>query len=152
MPDKPFAYRFLDENLQAQYEQEKRLGYVFGIYTLLSLFICGMGLFSLAAFHMQIRQKEVGIRKIVGASVVSLLHLLSRAYTRLIGWALLLAIPISGRLAQYWLDAFATRLELHWSLFLMPGLAVLVLSYSCIAYQIIRLAKKSPVEALSANS
>lgn len=151
LPGKPFVYRFLDENLQAQYEEEKRLGQVFGIYTLLSLFICAMGLFSLAAYHMRVRQKEVGIRKIVGASVASLLHLLSREYTRLIFWALLLAIPISGYLAQYWLNAFATRLELGWSLFLIPGLAVLVLSYSCIAYQMIRLAKKSPVEALRVN-
>lgn len=151
LPEKPFVYRFLEENLQAQYEQEKRLGYVFGIYTLLSLFICAMGLFSLAAYHMRVRQKEVGIRKIVGASVASLLHLLSRKYIRLICWALLLALPISGRLAQFWLDAFATRLELHWSFFIIPALAILILCYSCIAYQIIRLAKKSPVEALSVN-
>ncbi len=151
LPGKPFVYRFLDENLQAQYEQEKRLGQVFGMYTLLSLFICFMGLFSLAAYHLRVRQKEVGIRKIVGASVASLLHLLSRQYTRLIFIALLLTVPISGYLAQYWLDAFASRLELHWSLFLIPGLIVLVLSYSCIAYQMIRLAKKSPVEALRVN-
>ncbi|NET36152.1 MAG: FtsX-like permease family protein [Cyanothece sp. SIO1E1] len=151
MPNKPFIYRFLDENLQAQYEQEERLGQVFGLYTMLSLFICFMGLFSLAAYHVQIRQKEVGIRKIVGASVNALLQLLSKDYMRLVMLSFLLAVPISAWMAQHWLANFATRIDLDWKFFLLPGLAVLILSFSCIAYQIIHLAKKSPVEALSVN-
>lgn len=151
MPRKPFSYRFLDENLQAKYEQEERLSQVFGIYTLLSLFICFMGLFSLAAYHVKIRQKEVGIRKVVGASVNALVQLLSKDYIRLILVSFLLAVPISAWLAQQWLADFATRINLDWRYFLLPGLAVLMLSFSCIAYQIIHLAKKSPVEALNVN-
>ena len=151
MPGKPFIYRFLDENLQAQYEQEERLGQVFGIYTLLSLFICFMGLFSLAAYHVQIRQKEVGIRKIVGASVSALLQLLSKDYMQLVLLSFLLALPISAWMAQQWLANFATRIDLHWRFFLLPGMAVLFLSFTCIAYQIIHLAKKSPAETLSVN-
>lgn len=151
MPGKPFIYRFLDENLQAQYEQEERLGQVFGIYTLLSLFICFMGLFSLVAYHVQIRQKEVGIRKVVGASVHALVTLLSKDYMRLISLSFLVAVPISAWLAQRWLANFATKVDLHWGYFLMPGLALLILCFSCIAYQIIHLAKKSPVEVLKVN-
>jgi len=152
MDGKPFSYRFLDDSLQAQYDKEKRLGIVFSLYTALSLFICLMGLFTLAAYNIQLREKEVGIRKIVGASVGALLHLLSKEYTKLVIWSFLIAIPVSIWIAEEWLQHFALRINLRWSFFASCGLAVLLLSYTCVAYQMIRLIKKSPVETLRGNS
>lgn len=152
MEGKPFSYRFLDDSLQAQYDKEKRLGTVFSLYTGLSLLICLMGLFSLAAYNMQLREKEIGIRKIVGASVGSLLHLLSKEYSKLVFWSFLIAIPLSIWIAEEWLQHFALRINLRWSLFASCGLAVLLLSYTCVAYQMIRLTRKSPVETLKGNS
>ncbi|MEQ9441902.1 MAG: FtsX-like permease family protein [Cyclobacteriaceae bacterium] len=148
VPGKPFNYFFADEAYQAQYVAEERFGRLFTCLALLAILISCLGLLGLAAFSTKLRVREIGIRKVLGASVGSILHLLSQEYIRLILLALLIAVPVTNYFITEWLQGFAYRLETRWWWFVIPGLTVLLIALLTVSGQTIRAARKNPVDSL----
>jgi putative ABC transport system permease protein len=147
-PDQPFKYQFLDQNLNAQYESEKRAGKVFGIFSGLAIVIACVGLFGLAAYTANLRTKEIGIRKVLGASVGSVIVLLSKDFTKLIAIAFVLATPLAWYIMDNWLQNFAYRIELGVGVFLIAGGIALLISWITVSYQSIKAAIVNPVKSL----
>jgi putative ABC transport system permease protein len=148
VPDQPFKYQFLDENLNAQYASEKTAGEIFGIFSGLAIFIACVGLFGLAAYTANSRTKEIGIRKVMGASVANVVMLLSRDFAKLILFAFILAVPLSWYIMDNWLNGFAYHVELGIEVFLFAGITTLVIAWLTVSYQSIRAAIVNPVKSL----
>ncbi|MEM1094890.1 MAG: ABC transporter permease [Bacteroidota bacterium] len=148
VPDVPFDYQFLDQEMYAQYTAEQRLGQLFTLFTLVALCIAALGLFGLAAFTAARRTREIGVRKVLGATVPQLMGLLFRDFAVLVVWAAALALPLAYYGMQAWLQDFAYRIDLHVG---YVGLAVTLtfaLALSTVVYQALRAARANPVEAL----
>lgn len=148
VPEQPFKYTFLDDNLNAQYENEKRAGQLFGIFSALAIIIACVGLFGLAAYTASLRTKEIGIRKVLGASVPGVVFLLSKDFTKLIGIAFFLAVPLGWYVMNNWLQGFAYRIELGIGVFLLAGITALTISWVTVSYQSIKAAIVNPVKSL----
>jgi len=148
VPSRPIEYFFLDDDFNRQYQAEVRFGQVFTAFAALAIFISCLGLFGLAAFTAQQRTKEIGVRKIVGASVSSIVLLLCRSFIRLIVLAILLASPFTYFGMNRWLQSFAYRVDIHWSVFLLTGAAALLVMWLAIGFQSIKAAMANPVKAL----
>jgi putative ABC transport system permease protein len=147
-PEQPFKFQFLDENLNAQYESEKRAGQVFGVFSGLAIIIACVGLFGLAAYTANLRTKEIGVRKVMGASVRSVVFLLSKDFTKLILVAFVLAVPLSWYIMENWLEGFAYRIQMGVGVFLLAGLTALLISWITVSYQSIKAAVVNPVKSL----
>ena len=148
VPDKPFCYSFLEDDLDRFYQTEKKLGQIFIAFTVLSGFITCIGLFGLASFLMQQRTKEIGIRKILGASVSGILKLLSGEIVRWVAIANLISWPLAWLAVSSWLQNFAYRIELTFTPFLVAGIVTLILALITVGWQTVRAATANPVEAL----
>ncbi|MCB0307722.1 MAG: ABC transporter permease, partial [Calditrichaeota bacterium] len=118
-PDQPFSYRFMDESFAQMYQAEQRVGRIAGIFALLSVFVSCLGLFGLASYATEQRTKEIGIRKVLGASVTGIVGLLSKDFLKLVGIALLIAIPLAFYGMKQWLADFAYRIPMDWGLFVL---------------------------------
>ena len=147
-PDYPFTYRFLDENYERTYRSEIVIGQLANYFAILAVFIACLGLFGLASYTAEQRAKEIGIRKVLGASVPNLVTLLSREFIMLVLVAFVLAIPLAYYLMNQWLSNFAYRVEISWWIFLMAGLTALGIAWLTVSYQSIRAALANPVKAL----
>lgn len=147
-PERPFNYTFLDEDFERLYAQDARFGTIISFFAGLSLLIACLGLFGLAAFMAQQRTKELGIRKVLGASVPGLVLLLARSFVVLIGGAMLVALPVAFFAMRGWLATFAYHTTLSPMLFMGAALLVLVLALLTISYQAIRAALRNPVQTL----
>jgi putative ABC transport system permease protein len=147
-PEQPFRYLFLDDNLNSQYESEKRAGEVFGIFSAIAIIIACVGLFGLAAYTANLRTKEIGVRKVHGASVWSVVFLLTKDLTKLILIAFVLAVPLGWYVMENWLENFAYRIQLGIGVFLLAGLAALVIAWLTVGYQSIKAAIVNPVKSL----
>ena len=147
-PGWPFEYSFLDQQLDEQYQREAHLGRLVGYLTVLSIFLACLGLFGLAAFTAERRTKEIGVRKVLGASVAGLVVLLSKDMARLVAVALILALPVGYLAATRWLQDFAYAIDLSWRLFLVAGLTTLLIAILTVSYQSIKAALANPVETL----
>ena len=148
VPGWPFEYSFLDQQLDEQYQQEAHLGRLVGYLTVLSIFLACLGLFGLAAFTAERRTKEIGVRKVLGASVGGLVVLLAKDITRLVAVALILAIPVGYLTASRWLEDFAYPIDLSWQIFFMVGVITLLIAILTVSYQSIKAALANPVETL----
>lgn len=148
MGGRPFNYRFLDETLAASYEKERRLGSILFLYASLSILIALIGLFALSAYTLGLRKKEIGIRKIIGANLRSILILLSKEFTQLVLIAFVLAAPLTWYLMAAWLQNFAFSIRIPLSIFVLSGIAVMLATYGTISFQTLQLARRPPVEAL----
>ncbi len=148
VPDEPFEYLFLDALLADQYRAEQRLGRLFIAFSLLAILIACLGLFGLVAFTAEQRTKEIGIRKVFGATVASLVTLLSKDFLKLVVVAAVVAAPIAYLAVNRWLQDFAYRVEISWWIFLMAGLTALGIALLTVAYQAIKAALADPVESL----
>ena len=146
--DLPFEYSFLDERFDGMYQSEQKLGTIFTVFCSLAIFIACLGLFGLSAYTAEQRTKEIGIRKVLGASVSSLVLLFSRGFTKLVLVALLVAIPVAYWLMSRWLDDFAYRITLGVGTFLIAGGLALVIAWLTIGFQSVRAAVANPVDAL----
>lgn len=146
-----FAYRFLDDDFQALYSSERRVAVLSRYFAALAIIISSLGLFGLAAFTAQRRQKEIGIRKVVGATVGNILVLLSTDLLRLVGMALLLAFPIAWWVMDQWVHNFAYRVRIGPPVFLLAGGVILVLTVLTISMQAVRAATANPVRSLRAD-
>ena len=147
-PGRSFDYFFLDERYDALYRSEQRLSRLIGVFALLAVGVACLGLFGLAAFTAEQRTKEIGIRKVLGASVESILVLLSKDYVKLVLWAVGLASPVAYLATQQWLAGFAYRIDISWRIFLMAGSIALLVAVLTVIYQSIRAALADPVESL----
>ncbi|HMB89889.1 MAG TPA: ABC transporter permease [Rhodothermales bacterium] len=144
----PMKYEFLDEQLDALYRTEQRLSKVFSIVAGLAIFIACLGLFGLAAFTAEQRTKEIGIRKVLGATVTNLVALLSKDFLKLVVVAFVIAAPVAYLAMQRWLADFAYRIEISPTIFLMAGLTALLIALLTVSYQAIRAALADPVQSL----
>ena len=148
VPDVPFTYQFLDDAWQAQYQAEQRLGYLTAGFALLAVLIASLGLFGLASFTAEQRTKEIGIRKVLGASVASVVALLSKEFLWLIALAFVVAAPVAYLAMQRWLEGFAYRVELGPGVFLLAGALALLVALVTVSYQAVKAALADPVESL----
>ncbi len=146
--DAPFTYSFLDQDYEALYRAESRLSQVFGIFTGLAIFVACLGLLALAAFLAEQRTKEIGIRKVMGASVRSIVLLLSKGFTRLVLIAFVIAIPLAYWAMHTWLSDFAYRINISAWPFLLAGGVALLIAWLTVSYQSIKAALSNPVDAL----
>ena len=147
-PVTPFDYSFLDEEFDALYQSDKRMGSVFGLFTLLSIFVACLGLFGLATFTAERRTKEIGIRKVLGASVQGVVALLSKDFLKLVLVAAFIAFPLAWWAMNSWLNDFAYRVSISWQAFLAAGLAVLLIALVTVSFKAIKAATANPVRSL----
>lgn len=144
----PFTFNFLDEAYQQQYESEARVSSLSKYFAGLAIIISCLGLFGLAAFTAQKRRKEIGIRKVIGASVGNITIMLSKDFLKLVGISLLIAFPISWLLMNNWLQGFAYRISISPAIFITAGLTVLLITICTISFQSIKAAIANPVQSL----
>ena len=147
-PNKPFDYFFLDDDYDKLYRAEEQIGTLFGLFSLLAIFVASLGLFGLASFTAQQRIKEIGIRKVLGASVSNLVLLLSKEFAILVGLANLIAWPIAYYAMNRWLQDFAYRIDLNIWAFILSGFLALFIALSTVSYQAYKVARTNPVDAL----
>lgn len=147
-PDFPFEYQFLDERLDRLYQSEEQQGRLFAFFAGIAIFIACLGMFGLASFAAATRTKEVGIRKVLGASISSIVRLLSLDFIKLVLIAMLIATPIVWYFMTNWLQSFAYRIDLQWWVFLIAGLGALLIAMISVSYQSVKAAVANPVESL----
>lgn len=147
-PGLPFAYSFLDEDFQRMYAAEQRLGKIFLLFAGLAIVIASLGLFALTAFTAEQRTKEIGIRKVMGASVTSIVFLLSREFGKLIIIAFVLAVPLAWFGISKWLDTYTYRVTVSAVIYLLAGVLAFVIAWLTMGYQSFRAATADPVKSL----
>jgi putative ABC transport system permease protein len=144
----PFQYTFLDEDMKTQYAEEQRSGKLFAVFSGLAIIIACVGLFGLSAYTASLRKKEIGIRKVLGASVGGVVTLLSKEFTKLVIIAFIIATPISWWMMSTWLQGFAYRTSLGVGVFILAGLVALLIAWLTVSYQSIKAAIANPVKSL----
>lgn len=147
-PNRPFEYRFLEDGLRKQYEAEEKLSQIFGVFAGLAIFIACLGLYGLAAFTSEKRTKEIGIRKVLGATVSGIVRMLSAELVKLVLISNLIAWPVAYFSMKWWLESFAYRVELNWMMFAGAGVMTLAIAFLTISYHAIKAATSNPVNAL----
>lgn len=147
-PYHPFNYQFLDDKFDALYRTEKQLGKIVGAFTAIAIFIACLGLFGLAAFSAERRTKEIGIRKVLGATVSNIVALLSKDFILLVLTGFAIAIPIAWYAMNQWLSDFAYRIEIGPGIFALAGGAALIIALLTVSWQSIRAAVANPVDSL----
>jgi putative ABC transport system permease protein len=149
--DAPFEYSFLDTEVQKQYETEVTLSQIINAFTLMAIVISCLGLFGLAAFSAEQRSKEIGVRKVLGASVTGIVQLLSKDFVKLVLVALVIATPIAWWGMNKWLQAFEYRVPISWWMFALAGVLALVIALVTVSSQAIKAARMNPVKSLKAE-
>lgn len=147
-PGNTFEYFFLDDHFDQQYKADKRFGQTFGLFTTLAILVACMGLFGLASFTTLQRTKEIGIRKVLGASVPGILKLLYKEFALLILVAFLVAAPISWIAISKWMQGYAFRTSIHWTYFALPFMIIIIIALVTVSFQSIKAAVANPVKSL----
>ncbi len=147
-PGQPFDYYFMEDSFNTTYKAERRLGNIFIIFTILSILIACLGLFGLAAFNAEKRTKEIGVRKVLGASVGQITFALITDFLKLVGIAIVVSLPIGWYAMHKWLEDFSYRIEIGWWVFVLAALLAVCISILTVSYQSIRAAIVNPVKSL----
>jgi putative ABC transport system permease protein len=147
-PKDPFNYYFLDDNFNAQYQSDQRFGEMFTLFAFLAILIACFGLIGLSAYNILQRTKEIGIRKVLGASVQNVVFVLSKDFLLLVIISFVIAAPASWLIMHNWLQDFAYRIDISWWVFGVAGLLALAIALSTISYQAIKAALTNPVKSL----
>jgi putative ABC transport system permease protein len=147
-PGNPFEYFFLDDFFNKQYKSEQNFGKAFGLFSMLAIVVACLGLFGLSSYSVAQRSKEIGIRKVLGSSIPQIVRLLSTDFVKLLLLANIVAIPATWYLMNNWLDDFAYRTAIHWSVFLIAGVTALVIAGIIIVKHTFTAATANPVNAL----
>lgn len=147
-PQRPFLYHFLDESFSKQYEADQHFGYLFTLFSCLAIFIACLGLFGLSTFTIQQRIKEIGIRKVLGASVPGIVMLVSKDFLKLVCIAIIIAVPLCIWVVQFWLNDFAYRISIGPGVFILTALIVVAIAFLTISWQAIRASFINPVKCL----
>ncbi|GMN07972.1 ABC transporter permease [Croceitalea sp. MTPC5] len=147
-PGQPFNYRFMDDSFNTVYEAEQRLGKIFMVFSILSILIACLGLFGLAAFNAQKRTKEIGIRKVLGASIGQITYKLTTDFIKMVGVAILISLPLGWYVMNKWLQDFSYRIEIPWWVLALAGLLALAIAVLTVSYQSIKAAVIDPIKSL----
>ncbi|HEY8784055.1 MAG TPA: ABC transporter permease [Mucilaginibacter sp.] len=147
-PNEHFEYSFMDEDFDAMYRTETRMGQLFIIFTTLAIIIACLGLFGLAAYAAEQRNREISIRKILGAEVSTIVAMLSKDFIKLVIISVLIAAPLAWLIMNKWLQGFAYRDNIHWWVFAVTGLGAVVVAFITISFQSIKAALANPVDSL----
>jgi putative ABC transport system permease protein len=147
-PGMPFSYRFLDESFNEMYRAEQRVGKIALIFSVLTIFIACLGLFGLATFIAEQRTKEIGIRKVLGASVRGIVQMLSKDFIKLVAISFIIAAPLAWYFMNRWLQDFAFRIQIGWWVFAFAGFAALLIALLTVGFQAIKAAMANPVKSL----
>lgn len=148
MPETPFQYTFFDERFANLYQSETQQSNLFTIFSFIAIFIACLGLFALSAFTITQRIKEIGIRKVLGASVTEIVKVLSVDFLKLVGISAIVALPVAAFVMNKWLQDFAYRIHMAWWVFLMAGVLAALIALLTISYQAIKAALSNPVKSL----
>jgi putative ABC transport system permease protein len=148
IPNRPFNYYFLDEFFDQQYKDEDRFGRLFMNFAVLAIFISCLGLLGLASYSTMQRTREIGIRKVMGASVSNIINLLSKEFLKLVIISFFIAVPVSWYFMHKWLADFAYRTNISWWIFVMAGLLAILIAVFTISFQAFRAAVANPVKSL----
>jgi putative ABC transport system permease protein len=150
-PNQSIRYTFLDEQFARMYSDVQRMGYIFTTFSVLAIIIACLGLFALAAFMAEQRNKEIGIRKILGASISDITTLLSLDFTKLVFIAIVIASPAAWWVMSKWLQNFSYRINISWWMFVLAGTVSLVIAVLTVSFQSIKAAVENPVKSLKAE-
>jgi putative ABC transport system permease protein len=145
---KPFSYDFLDQDFQSQYKADEKRGHLFTLFSVFTVVIACLGLLGLAAYTTEQRAKEIGIRKVIGASVTGIVGLIYKDFLILIGIAMLIAFPLAYFFMNDWLQTFAYKTEIKWLTFVASAILTLVVTLSAISFHTLRAAMTNPVNSL----
>jgi putative ABC transport system permease protein len=148
VPGEPFNYYFMEDSFNDTYQSERRLGNIFIIFTILSLVIACLGLFGLAAFNAEKRVKEIGVRKVLGASVGQISTRLTLDFLKLVGIAILISLPLGWYVMNKWLEDFSYRINIPWWVFVLAAFLAVLISVLTVSYQSIKAAIVNPVKSL----
>ena len=147
-PNFPFEYQFVDQEFESLFKSESLIGKLAGVFAGLAIFISCLGLFGLAAFIAEKRTREIGIRKILGASVMGLTSLLSRNFLLLVALSCLLAFPLSWWMMHNWLQSYEYRISLSWWMFALPAALAIVIALLTVSFQAVRAALMNPIKSI----
>jgi hypothetical protein len=150
-PDQPFDYRFVDAEYAKKFIDEERIGKLASFFTILAIFISCLGLFGMASFVAEQRTKEIGVRKLLGASVPGLWGLLSVGFVKLVTIALLIALPVSWYFMHKWLQGYTYRTELSWWIFAVTAIGAILVTLLTISWQIMKAALANPIKSLKSE-
>jgi putative ABC transport system permease protein len=150
-PDIPFEYSFVDDEYAKKFGNEERIGKLAGFFAILAIFISCLGLFGMASFMAERRTKEIGVRKVMGASVLNLWGLLSKDFIMLVFISLLIAVPVAYYLMYNWLQNYQYRSEISWWIFAVAGAGILIITLLTVSFQSIKAALMNPVKSLKAE-
>jgi len=148
LSDIPFQYRFVSDEVQKQYEAEAIFSNIIASFAGMAIFISCLGLFGLAAFNAEQRRKEIGIRKVLGASVTGVAAVLSKEFLKLIALSFLIGAPIAAWAMNQWLQGFAYRVSISWWMFVVSGLLALFIALATISFQAVKAALANPINSL----
>ena len=147
-PGQPYSYRFMDDSFNTTYEAEQKLGQIFIVFTSLSIIIACLGLFGLAAFNAEKRTKEIGVRKVLGASVSQITYKLTIDFLKLVSIAILISLPIGWYAMNQWLQDFSYRINIGWEVFALATFLAVAIAIITVSYQSIKAAIVNPVKSL----
>ena len=147
-PHRPFLYSFLDESFNEQYLADIRFRRLFTLFSCLAIFIACLGLFGLATYSAMLRTKEIGIRKVLGADLTTIVTLLSKDFLKLVGIAILIAIPFSWYVMEQWLNKYAYKIDVEWWVFALSGILALSIAFFTVSFQSLKSAMSNPIKSL----
>jgi putative ABC transport system permease protein len=150
-PDQPFSYTFLNERFHNTYKAEQKTGQILGLFAALTIFVACLGLFGLATFTAEQRTREIGVRKVLGASVASIVTMLSRDFIKLVGIAMLIAMPVAWYVMDRWLRDFEYHIGVSWEVFVLAGVLTSGVALLTVSFQSIKAALLDPVKSLKAE-
>ena len=148
VPGRPFEYRFMDEDYNKPYNAEIRLGKIMDVFAAIAILLACLGLFGLSSYAAQQRIKEIGIRKVLGASVSNIIVALSKDFIRLTVIAIAIALPVAGWATAKWLRDFSYRTDINWSIYVIASIVTTLFTLAAVSFQAIRAAVANPVKSL----
>jgi len=147
-PNSVYEYRFLDEKIESFYKQESQLSSLYKIFAVIAIFLSCLGLYGLASFMAVQRIREVGIRKVLGASVSSVVYLFSKEFIVLITIAFIIASPVAWYFMDKWLQDYVYRINISWWIFIVGGISSIIIALMTVSFQAIKAALANPVKSL----
>ena len=147
-PNGPFSYNFIDDKFEAVYRSEERTGKIFSVFAIISIIIASLGLLGLSAYSIALRTKEIGVRKVLGASMGQVVLLLSKDFLLMVLVAFVVAVPFTWFAMYKWLQEFAYRIEIGWIIFALAGAASLLIAFATLSYQAIKASLTNPIKSL----
>jgi len=148
VPDHPFDYQFLDQNIEQQYQSEQKIGTLSAIFSLIAIIISCLGLFGLAAYTAEQKKKEIGIRKVFGANTFGMIYKLSTSFTLWVIISNIIAWPVAWYVMYIWLQNFAYQVQLSWWIFAIAGVVSILIAILTVSAQTLRVAYKNPIDIL----